>query len=53
VAIGVARVLQLPSLAALLAALAGLGLYDVVGTIFAAGAADDLLVAQAAPSAIH
>jgi len=39
VAIGVARVLQLPSLPALLAALGGLALYDAAGTLFTAAAA--------------
>lgn len=41
VAVGVARVLQLPALGALLAALGGLALYDGFGTlIFSAAAAD-------------
>lgn len=39
VAIGVARVLQLPNLAALLAGLVGLTLYDGFGTLFAVSAA--------------
>ena len=39
VAIGVARVLQLPSLGAILAALTGLALYDAAGTLFTAATA--------------
>ena len=45
--------LQFPRLAPLLAALAGLGLYDVAGTIFAAGAAEDAMLAQAAPTVME
>ena len=40
VAISVARVLQLPSLPAILAAIGGLALYDGFGTIFAVAAAE-------------
>ena len=53
IAIGVARVLQLPNLSALLAALLGLALYDGFGTLFfaagpamAAGGPDDFGAAQ-------
>ena len=42
IAIGVARVLQLPSLAAACAALAGLALYDGVGTLGAASASSTI-----------
>ena len=52
VAIGVARVLQLPSLPAVCAALVGLTLYDGIGTLGAASAASVVSAASSASAMI-
>ena len=53
IAIGVARVLQIPSLPALLAAVGGLALYDGVGTLFAATAAEPEVIVQSSSSVME